>query len=241
MKRRFLVAFAVLPLLAGSCAGLMAALTGETEDIDASTTVLHSDGTVTWAAKIDQFARAAANNKASRQRQVTQQQTIWKFVGYDYEFNQGELKAGIAQGKYKLGESVYIPSRGAYTGFDEYSMGSGGNYAYQVLVKTTENVTKTVTEVDQKLWQETYAESSARYQDYIITKWVKGDYDEDADENASPVRKKVMARLEERLRKNLLPGTELVYGGWTGGRYEQETVLWAFLADDGSFICSVLK
>jgi hypothetical protein len=169
MKRQFLVVLmvlALLPLLAGGCASLMSALTGETEDIDTSTSIYHSDGTFSWAAKIDRFARAAADNKASRQRQVTQQQTVWKFVGYDYEFNQGELKAGIAQGKYRLGAAVYMGS-GIQTGFGEYSMGTRDGYAYQVLVKTTENVTSTVTEVDKTLWQETYAQSSAIYQDYI--------------------------------------------------------------------------
>jgi hypothetical protein len=46
-----------------------------------------------------------------------------------------------------------------------------------------------------------------------------------------------MARLEERLRKNLLPGTTLIYGGWTGGKYEQEHILYAWLGDDGAFEC----
>jgi hypothetical protein len=239
MKRRFLVVVAVLPLLAGGCAGLMAAFTGETTDIDGSTTVVQSDGAIIWAAKIDQFARAAADNKASRQRQVTQQQTVWKPVGYDYEFNQGELKAGIAQGKYKLGKSVMVDT-GIRSGFGEHSIGSA-KYAYQVLVKTTENVTSTVTDVNKDLWQETYAETSALYRNYISAKWENGDYEEVAAVNAGPIRKKVMARLEERLRKGLLPGTALIYGGWRGGKYEQENILYAYLDDGGAFVCAVLK
>jgi hypothetical protein len=250
MKKRFLVIVALLPLLAGGCAGLMAAFTGETNDIDASTTVIQSDGTIIWAAKIDQFARAAADNKASRQRQVTRQRTVWKPVGFDYDFNQGELNVGIAQGKYKLGEAVYMGSD-SQVGFGEYTLGSP-KYAYPVYLKTTENVTSTVTDVDKELWQETYAETSARYQDYIMSILfyielfeLVEEIDvarsaEDpgyATENASPVRKKVMARLEERLHKGLLPGTHLIYGGWKGDKYEQENVLYAYLADDGSFIC----
>jgi hypothetical protein len=62
-----------------------------------------------------------------------------------------------------------------------------------------------------------------------------------AGENASPARKKVVARLEERLRKGLLPGTGLVYGGWGGGKYEQENILYAYLDDDGSFVCEWYK
>jgi hypothetical protein len=242
MKRGFLVIVALLPLLAGGCASLMAAFTGETEDIDGSTTILQSDGDIIWAAKIDQFARAAADSKASRQRQVTRQQTVWKFVGYDYEFNQGELKARIAQGKYKLGEAVYHAGYSQSGGIagegTEYV--SSGFYAYQVLVKTTENVTSTATDVDKDLWQKTYAESSALYQDYISARLANIDFD-DAVVNASPVRKKVMARLEQRLREGLLPGTALVYGGWKGGKYEQENILYAYLDDDGSFDCVVLK
>jgi hypothetical protein len=243
MKRRFLVALALVPLLAGGCAGLMSAFSGETEDIDASTTVMNSDGAIIWAAKIDQFARAAADSKASRQRQVTRQQTAWKHVGFDYDFNQGELNVGIAQGKYKLGEAVYHAGdwqSGGRAGEGTEYVGSGF-YAYPVYLKTTENVTSTVTDVDKELWQKTYAETSAQYQNYISAKWENGDYEEVAVVNAGPVRTKVMARLEERLRKGLLPGTALIYGGWKGGKYEQETVLWAFLDDDGSFICSVLK
>jgi hypothetical protein len=56
-------------------------------------------------------------------------------------------------------------------------------------------------------------------------------------ESASPTGKKVMARLEKRLREDLLPGTELIYGGWTGDKYEQEKLLYAYLDDEGSFVC----
>jgi hypothetical protein len=250
MKRGFLVIAALLPLLAGGCAGLMSALTGETADIDGSTTVVQSNGAIIWAAKIDQFARAAADNKASRQRQVTRQQTVWKPVGFDYDFNQGELNVGIAQGKYKLGKAVMVDP-GVQVEFDNVYYDTP-KYAYPVYLKTTENVTSTVTEVDKDLWQETYAETSAQYQNYLRSilpdielhellegmeaAWRAEDPGY-ATENASPVRKKVIARLEERLRKGLLPGTRLLYGGWKGDKYEQETVLYAYLADNGSFIC----
>jgi hypothetical protein len=239
MKRRLVVLWAagavlaVLPLLAGGCASLVDAFSGETAEIDASTTIWGADGV--WAAKIDQFARGDADAKASRQRQVTQQQTVWKPVGYDYEFNSGELKVGIAEGKYKLGEAQYRPS-GISVGFGEYTMGSRDEYVYPVYLKTTENVAKTVTEVDKELWQKTYAESLKMRRTHIESK-VWGANVSPAAENASPVRQKVMARLEKRLREDLLPGTKLVYGGWTGGRYEQENVLYAYLADDGSFVC----
>jgi hypothetical protein len=243
MKRRFLAIWAagavlaVLPLLAGGCASLVDVFSGETADIDASTTIWGENGV--WAAKIDQFARGDADAKASRQRQVTQKQTVWKPVGYDYEFNSGELKVGIAEGKYKLGEAEYRPSNSS-VGFDDYAMGPLGNYVYPVYLKTTENVATTVTEVDKELWQQTYAESRKMRQSHIESK-VWGTNVSPAAENASPVRQKVMARLEKRLREDLLPGTKLVYGGWTGGKYEQENVLYAYLDDDGSFVCKWCK
>jgi hypothetical protein len=238
MKRGLLAVWAILPLLAGSCASLVGAFSGETADIDASTTIWGSNGV--WAPKIDQFARADADAKASRQRQVTQKQTVWKPVGYDYDFNPGELKVGIAEGKYKLGEAEtrYSTQHGA--------TGAGGSYVsgpylvYPVYLKTTENVSKTVTETDKELWQQTYAESFKMRRTHIESK-VWGTNVSPAAENASPVRQKVMARLEKRLREDLLPGTKLVYGGWTGDKYEQENVLLAYLADDGSFVCEWYK
>jgi hypothetical protein len=239
MKKRFLVVLAVLPLLTGGCAGLMSALTGETTDIDGSTTVVQSDGNIIWAAKIDQSARWDADNKASRQRQVTRQQTVWKPVGFDYDFNQGELNVGIAQGKYKLGKALRMGGGLEPTGFGEWSS-SSPKYAYPVYLKTTENVTSTVTDIDKELWQKTYAESLKKRRDFISAKQ-PSILVSPVDEGASLVRKKVMARLEERLRKGLLPGTRLLYGGWTGDKYEQETVLYAYLDDDGSFVCFVCK
>jgi hypothetical protein len=233
MKKMIIVALVVLPLLAGGCASLLDAFTGETEDIDASTTIWGSNGI--WAAALDLQARWDADSKATRQRQVTQRQTVWKPVGYDYEFNSGELKVGIAEGKYKLGESQYRP-RNISVGPGYATMESGGNYVYPVYLKTTENVTKTVTETDKELWQQTYAESLEYRKNHIRSKLQSANVSP-AAENASPVRQKVMARLEKRLREDLLPGTQLVYGGWTGGRYEQENLLLAYLDDDGSFVC----
>jgi hypothetical protein len=243
MKGRFLTLAAVLALLTTGCASLLDLFSGETQTIDDSTTIINSSGAYSWAATIDRFARGDADNKASRQRQVTQQQTVteWKLVGYDYEFNPGELKVGIAEGKYKLGEAMY---RGpdVSTGFGTHTIVYGDPYYYPVYLKTTrtENVTNTVTEVDRELWQKTYTESLAMRRNYIEAKlnnldWVP------AEEYASPVRTKVMARLEKRLREDLLPGTELIYGGWAGGKYEQENVLYAWLDDDGSFVCVLCK
>jgi hypothetical protein len=231
MKKMILTVLAVLPLLTAGCAGLMAAVTGETSAIDESTSIFHSDGSFSWAAKLNNQARLDADNKATRQRQVTQQQTEWVFVAWDYEFNQGELKAGIAQGKYKLGmrRSQGLSSDGINT-----------LWAYEVLVPRTKNVTNTVTEVDKELWQQTYAQSLTYRRDWIRSQ-LQSTNVSSADESASPTRKKVMARLEKRLRENLLPGTRLVYGGWTGDRYEQQNVLYAYLDDDGSFVCKWYK
>jgi hypothetical protein len=239
MKRRFFVVLAVVPLLAAGCASLVDAFSGETQTIDESTTVINSSGAYSWAAMLDKFARGDADSKASRQRQVTRQQTVWKLVGYDYEFNSGELKVGIAEGKYKLGESQYRTNNLLSTQLGGSILGTP-YYVYPVYLKTTENVTDTVTEVDKDLWQKTYAESITNRRNWINSKldnldWVP------AEEYASPVRKKVMARLEKRLREDLLPGTELVYGGWSGGKYEQENVLYAWLEDDGSFMCVLCK
>ncbi|MDR0670563.1 MAG: hypothetical protein LBF95_10825 [Treponema sp.] len=231
-------------LLATGCASLVDSFTGETAAIDESTTIINPSGAWSYAARLDQQARIDADNKATRQRQVTQQQTVteWKHVGYDYDFNAGELKVGIAEGKYKLGEAQYRGSTTVISGPDGSAVITGGDpYVYPVYLKTTrtENVTKTITETDEKLWQKTYAESLQRRQDYIDSKFLAEGTP--AGENASPMRQKIMARLEKRLRENLLPGTWLVYGGWSGDKYEQENLLIAYLEDDGSFYCEWCK
>jgi hypothetical protein len=154
-------------------------------------------------------------------------------VAWDYEFNQGELKAGIAQGKYKLGRSQYHPSTNP-------TVTPEGFTTTEVLVPRTKNVTNTVTEVDNEVWQETYTQSLTRRRNFISSK-LQSTNISSADEGASQTRKKVMARLEQRLREDLLPGTELVYGGWTGDKYEQQNVLYAYLDDDGSFVCTWYK
>ena len=96
MKKILIAVLAVLPLLFGSCASLLDAFTGETQAIDESTTVINPNGTWSYAAKLDQQARIDEDNKATRQRQVTQPQTEWTFVGYDYEFNQVERSTRYA-------------------------------------------------------------------------------------------------------------------------------------------------
>jgi hypothetical protein len=98
------------------------------------------------------------------------------------------------------------------------------------------NVTNTVTETDQKLWQQTYSESLKKRQDLILSKYMSDNY-APAGENASPARQKIIKRLEERFLKGLVPSATLIYGGWTGDKNEQENVLVAYIDDTGSFVC----
>jgi hypothetical protein len=256
MKKRFLITLAVLvfaPLLAGGCMTyfnmvekLDTALNGK-RDIDKSTTIVYPDGSIIYASVIDQLARADADNKATSRRNVTQQQTQWVSTGaYDYEFNQGELKAGIAQGKYKLGEPISTGPQWHTSSRIGGSSVSPGRLVYPVLIPQTVNVTNTVTNVDQKLWQQTYAERLKYRRDWVKSKMMNTNVSP-ADVNASSTRIMVMKRLEERLREGLqpgvktAPGTKLVYGGWQegnyGGYYEQENVLVAYLDAAGAFVC----
>jgi hypothetical protein len=243
---------AFAPLLAGGCTSLIAAFSGEAKvnkDIDDLTTIIYPDGTITYASDIDSVARLFANSDATSQRNVTQQQTQWVSSGaYDYEFNQGELKAGIAQGKYKLGRAEYRSTTSVSIGeWGESGVNFGGNqFVHQVLIPKTVNVTKTVTNVDQKLWQQSYTYFLKGYQGCVIRNWKSTDippevppeppYHLDPADYTKVISNntKRMARLEKRLREEFPLGTTLIYGGYM---FEVDCGMVAYLDEAGSFVC----
>jgi uncharacterized protein YceK len=108
MKKNLLLFLVLAPLLTG-CATMMYG-----DKVNHGTTVFYPDGTVMWAPDLeydgDGSTRASneADSIARREAtyQTTKQYAVWKFAGYDYEFNKMELSSAIAKGTHRLGEQI---------------------------------------------------------------------------------------------------------------------------------------
>jgi hypothetical protein len=214
-----------LTLLVG-CASFGSMLTYET-------TILHPNGTITWAPGLDVAANYEARQAATYQK--AQQVKVWKFVGWDYEFEKIALSNAIAKGTHRLGEMVSNMYRtgGYYTSAVYGNSGEvlqegkiiesktilidptkPGTY-YAVEVKTTEN--QIINVVDEAQYQ-TYYKAFRTDKIAYISEKLGGSFRDMADNNVFYLHggkvsgKKIKSAFEKQLMK-LPPGTVLINGG----------------------------
>jgi len=220
--------------------------------VDNETSILYPDGTIVWAVELNKAADEEARQAATYQK--VEQVAIWKFLGWDFEFDKTTLATEIQKGNLRLGDRVNNLGfksggrfRGAHGAETVYGDGESSiilidpsrpSSYYAVQAKRIEN--RTVDALDKAKYQEYFVLSRNAKIAYIHEKLSGYFVDVTDDEKfyfndgGSISGKTVKARFEKRL-KELAPGSMLINGG-----FYDDSVITASIVD-GILVCQKAK